>query len=1377
MNCASQSLRVFLAAVVFASPGAASANPLEFVIDQTHNAGRFFAKDKPASHRDFRVEQVAKEIDWLEHKIETFGSVVPKQPDIWGEARMTKHRQEVEYVLQNQLGRFQETLQGSLRRSDQSFLAAALTLDANAGNPSSGVPNAATLVTDGEFTTTGTSVSRTDTTTTAEDGTKVVSNNVTTSPAALQQTGNVHKFASVPARASLAPSRSLANVDGSETPLGISLEPTIVNDQLFRYLNHLNELRRLNEGDDTSDSPGYSLNLIRIPVSLLPGKMTRRGYGAEASFTIAPQLTDDLLPSTMRTLVVNDVVNLHAPAVARALLADPSLSKSELEQFEKHRGQVSRWMTAYDAWLDLLQSQADIQPTDDLLRTIDYFHALRSYIEYRFFQIADAAKKQVDRKGELVADDFVVCKSIQLNEIAPDLACTLALTYVDLEQWLDSVASTASGMSVTCPQPMTATVAKGLLRRTQFAELGRVGVFPVKLKANLIDPLAVSASSHSSPCLPLDIAVEPLDSEAKDQAVQVLFGAANAKQQARIETVSDLMLLLTPAQANLLLQLELEQTQVLLQLTPEQVLKLTAQQAQDMLRITPEQAKTLVKFSPDLREKIRIQADSRASDESSILSVDSRIKEVLCGIADRYSGVISRHISNSDDYEGQFFQQMSATSLPTNQRASRRPMSPSNFIETIGFSQFLHVLEDANQAGKRLVASESTHSFLDVRAFLHEEANTAYDWLAAPAHAHLWQEHATPALAEAVNSRNFAAINLARRQFFSAAGTATDKMVVSSLAWSIIIDAALLNDRLLQDMKRVAAEKECDCLSAEGLSFVGPIETIDPAAQQAFKEYVRCRWPIQVFALDPVTQDQNIADVYSRRREMQLALAVGVSKGTIRGSAAMRYARQLEMDLETISLNRTAVAFSHANDTFGWRFYPRVQAPDTPNTLGVFWESIAGGPDKDADLRDCGIEPGVRECTAIVVMPSFVPHVTIESRGSWFGLTNPRKKALTMHDTMKISRNYQAVRNTLRCARESGCYRPGDVSHMTTVVDQMEKRLPLQHMLLPVPFENTSGGHELFNAGITDLAPELYGWFGAPGVTVGRGAQAADGSTTTGASGTTIFLVGARFSVHDTQVIAGGRCVPYQLVSREIMKVTIPTSAETVSDTLSDGKTVRQYVDVHVATPYGVTSHLLVRAHATEEEEEAEATAKTIKALTERVELIARDTAFAAVSVDPATGLVLHAMPKGHSPGVTLTPELGGTTISLRLANQSRTEVEGTLQVALFDKQFLTHRIDVAGGVTIGEDSTDLQVSRQGIADALTAAFGGSVTSGDFDENGERNLRGVLYLRANEPNALDQPTRLLGELPIKLALVPAECRATTAVENKAAEELPPLPPE
>ena len=90
---------------------------------------------------------------------------------------------------------------------------------------------------------------------------------------------------------------------------GITLEPTLYLDQKSVYLNHLHELRRISEGDDTADSPGYALNLVRFPISVLPGKRTDVGYGAEVTMTLTPYLNDELLPTTFRNLVLNDIVD------------------------------------------------------------------------------------------------------------------------------------------------------------------------------------------------------------------------------------------------------------------------------------------------------------------------------------------------------------------------------------------------------------------------------------------------------------------------------------------------------------------------------------------------------------------------------------------------------------------------------------------------------------------------------------------------------------------------------------------------------------------------------------------------------------------------------------------------------------------------------------------------------------------------------------------------------------------------------------------------------------------------------------------------------------------------------------------------------------
>ena len=43
----------------------------------------------------------------------------------------------------------------------------------------------------------------------------------------------------------------------------------------------------------------------------------------------------------------------------------------------------------------------------------------------------------------------------------------------------------------------------------------------------------------------------------------------------------------------------------------------------------------------------------------------------------------------------------------------------------------------------------------------------------------------------------------------------------------------------------------------------------------------RNRFPVHLFTLDPVVEEQNYQDAFSRRRELQLAMAMAVAKGNV----------------------------------------------------------------------------------------------------------------------------------------------------------------------------------------------------------------------------------------------------------------------------------------------------------------------------------------------------------------------------------------------------------------------------------------------------------------------------------------------------------------
>ena len=95
-----------LAALVMVGFGAASAAPAARAGEVLERLFRGLAAPAKAAHRvppatgaDGAVERLADELDWLEHHIDRFGSIVAKHPDIWGQSRLTRHRAEYERLL------------------------------------------------------------------------------------------------------------------------------------------------------------------------------------------------------------------------------------------------------------------------------------------------------------------------------------------------------------------------------------------------------------------------------------------------------------------------------------------------------------------------------------------------------------------------------------------------------------------------------------------------------------------------------------------------------------------------------------------------------------------------------------------------------------------------------------------------------------------------------------------------------------------------------------------------------------------------------------------------------------------------------------------------------------------------------------------------------------------------------------------------------------------------------------------------------------------------------------------------------------------------------------------------------------------------------
>ncbi|MFM8986873.1 MAG: hypothetical protein ACKONH_12620, partial [Planctomycetia bacterium] len=586
-------------------------------------------RQPPTPGIDPCIEDLGARIAWLEAHIDAYGSIVAKQPDVWGQSRLTRHRVEYEEQMRRQLGMFTERTSAAIRRSDQAFLGMAFAVQSASGSrrgvDAVPVPEAATSSSvintiQGLLPTTNEAAGRAD-------------------PVVIARTA---PFAAVPNQAML---------PFDAEPLG--LEPTVHLDQMSRYLNHLAQLRRINEGDDSADAPGYSLNLVRIPVSILPGKHTRKGHGAEITVIAEPLLGDDLLPVTFKSLVINDLVDMIAPALTWCV-NDPECI----------------------AWAATITGAAPAE-----------------------------AEPAAARAGVLAA---------------------------------------LEGLRATLP-----TVAPS----------------------------------------------------------------------------------------------------------------------------APPGVKT---------------------------------------------------------------------------RRSRLPIPVTQLADVAGTAQIAILIRDTRAALASHPANDPCIGYIDVRGHLAEELEAAWDFLALDCRRHVWDELPAWNLAALVRGRQVRDIAAIRCRYFAAVGAGDEagpelipalpgaapgdvcceaqpagpplcRTTTAVLAWGILVESALLDERLAADLREAAtARGHAAPVAAHPAPFYGPHPA--PEARAAFADYVRCRWPIRVFALDPVSEEQNVDDAHARRRELQIAMATAAATGRLSAQALARFTRRLEQDMAVIALNKTAVGFSHGSDTFGWRF-------------------------------------------------------------------------------------------------------------------------------------------------------------------------------------------------------------------------------------------------------------------------------------------------------------------------------------------------------------------------------------------------------------------------------------------------------------------------
>ena len=141
---------------------------------------------------------------------------------------------------------------------------------------------------------------------------------------------------------------------------------------------------------------------------------------------------------------------------------------------------------------------------------------------------------------------------------------------------------------------------------------------------------------------------------------------------------------------------------------------------------------------------------------------------------------------------------------------------------------------------------------------------------------------------------------------------------------------------------------------------------------------------MRVYAIEPVIAQQNVADAFGRRTLSSLDMVGSASPARSKAIAGVADQRQAADEETAIRLNPTMVGFGAGQSTFGWIFYPRLQTSGGNGRSLTDVALLLNGRVPDPTGSDQSIEPGQRECTALVEMPNFIPKIEFVTVANWF---------------------------------------------------------------------------------------------------------------------------------------------------------------------------------------------------------------------------------------------------------------------------------------------------------------------------------------------------------------------------------------------------------
>ena len=251
----------------------------------------------------------------------------------------------------------------------------------------------------------------------------------------------------------------------------------------------------------------------------------------------------------------------------------------------------------------------------------------------------------------------------------------------------------------------------------------------------------------------------------------------------------------------------------------------------------------------------------------------------------------------------------------------------------------------------------------------------------------------------------------------------------------------------------------------------------------AFQKYVDMKWPLRVYAIEPVIAQQNVADALQPAQVPGASTCCGADPtGPLKALTGIEAQRQATEDETAIRLNPTMVGFGAGQSTFGWIFYPRLQT--SGGKRGRLITDIAllvSGRVPDPTGSDQSIEPGQRECTALVEMPNFVPKIEFVTVANWFRTSEVGDgQKSDLEKAAVLGRKLVLAEEALNRARIEGHYRPEEYQIASERLAQLRSLMPTQRMVVRVPFADNQNDARIFCSHGSQLRPALTGWHGRP---------------------------------------------------------------------------------------------------------------------------------------------------------------------------------------------------------------------------------------------------------------------------------------------------------